>query len=68
MTVRSRRLAYGVRIHVPGFRPDDDAFSIEPGGSREIDLRAVTPDAVLGGELSAINLAGRVPITMAAGA
>ncbi len=65
MTVRSRRLAYGVRVHAPGFRPDDDAFSIEPGGSREIDLRAVTPDAVLGGELSAINLAGRVPITMA---
>ena len=33
----SRRLAYGVRVHAPGFAPDDDAFSIEPGTTRERD-------------------------------
>jgi beta-mannosidase len=73
LTVRSRRLAYGVRIHAPGFAPDDDAFSIEPGGSRQIDLRPRAPherdasDTRLGGELSALNLSGRLPIAMAAG-
>ncbi len=67
VTVRSQRLAYGVRLHAPGFAPDDDAFSIEPGGSREIDVRPATPDVRFGGELSAINLAGRVPIVAVAG-
>ena len=42
LTVTSRRLAYGVRIHAPGFVPSDDAFSVEPGGSRRIRLQ---PDA-----------------------
>ena len=67
LTVDTRRLAYGVRIHAPGFVPDDDAFSIEPGGSRQVDLRARTPDARFGGELTAINLAGRLPISPVAG-
>ena len=67
LRVGSRRLAYGVRIHAPGFAPDDDAFSVEPGGSRQVDLRPRTPDARFGGELSAINLAGRLPIPMVAG-
>ena len=67
LTVRSRRLAYGVRIHAHGFVPDDDAFSVEPGGSRLVDLRPGSADARFGGELSAINLAGRLPISLAAG-
>ncbi len=67
LTVDTRRLAYGVRIHAPGFVPDDDAFSIEPGGSRQVDLHPRTPDARFGGELTAINLAGRVPISPVAG-
>jgi beta-mannosidase len=66
LTVRSRRLAYGVRIHAPGFAADDDAFSVEPGGSREVDLRPRTPDLRFSGELSAINLTGRLPISMVA--
>ena len=33
LRVTSRRLAYGVRVHAPGFAPDDDAFSIEPGAT-----------------------------------
>jgi beta-mannosidase len=67
LTVGSRRLAYGVRIHAAGFVADDDAFSVEPGGTREIDLRPLQPESRFGGELSALNLAGRVPVSMAAG-
>ncbi len=66
LTVRSRRLAYGVRIHAPGYVPGDDAFSVEPGGAREIDLRPIRPDARFGGELSALNLAGRLPLPVGA--
>ncbi len=39
LRVTSRRLAYGVRIHADGFEAADDAFSIEPGGSRTVELR-----------------------------
>ncbi len=63
LVIASRRLAYGVRIHVPGFFPSDDAFSVEPGGSRVIRLEPTAPDRVFaGGGLTAINLLGRVPI------
>ena len=34
LTRRSRRLAYGVRVHAAGFAADDDAFSVEPGGAQ----------------------------------
>ena len=67
VTVESRRLAYGVRIHVDGFVPDDDAFSVEPGGTHEVDLRPIRSETRFSGELSALNLAGRVPVLMAAG-
>jgi beta-mannosidase len=63
LTVASRRLAYGVRIHVPGFAPSDDAFSVEPGGARTVALhpsRAGQPFA--GGGITALNLTGRVAI------
>ena len=65
VSVSTRRLAYGVRIRVPGFVPDDDAFSVEPGHVRAIGLR---PDgeapATGGGHLTAVNLAGRVAISL----
>ncbi|HTX10887.1 MAG TPA: hypothetical protein VME22_19850 [Solirubrobacteraceae bacterium] len=44
VTVTSRRLAYGVRLHIPGFVPDDDAFGIEPGHARTIELRRAGDD------------------------
>jgi beta-mannosidase len=63
LAISSRRLAYCVRIDAPGFTPADDAFSIAPGGTREVVLRrdgaagdAATPAATL----TALNLAGRV--------
>lgn len=63
LLVASRRLAYGVRIHVPGFATSDDAFSVEPGGTRTVTLTPLTPATAFGdGSLSALNLRGRVTI------
>ena len=56
LSVRSRRFAYGVRVHFPGFRPTEDAFSIEPGGERRTVLLQSDDDAVYdGGWLTAIT-------------
>jgi beta-mannosidase len=63
LLVSSRRFAYGVRLHVPGFRGEDDAFSVEPGGSRRIALRRVGDGDAAAGSLSALNLLGRVAVT-----
>ncbi|HLH66941.1 MAG TPA: hypothetical protein VKV27_14685 [Solirubrobacteraceae bacterium] len=38
--LQSRRVAYAVRVHAPGLEPDDDAFTIEPGGERVLTLRS----------------------------
>ena len=63
LTVTSRRLAYGVRIHAAGFSSSDDAFSVEPGGARTIALVPSGPGVRFdGGLLTALNLAGRVVI------
>jgi hypothetical protein len=62
LTVRARRLAYGVRVHVPGFAADDDAFSVEPGHDRILQLRGSDGLAFPGGALTALNLDGTVPI------
>jgi beta-mannosidase len=63
LRVRSRRFAYGVRVHAPGFAPSDDAFSIEPGGERTVLLRRREDAAAYaGGALTALNLDGRVRI------
>jgi len=64
LTVRTRRLAQGVRVHAPGFRADDDAFSLEPGGALRLLLRPRHPAAALAGAaLTALNLSGRVRIS-----
>jgi beta-mannosidase len=61
LSLSARRLAYCVRVHAPGFTPDDDAFSLEPGRERVVRLRPSRPDAVFsGGELTAVNLQGQV--------
>ena len=61
--VESQRFAYGVRIHCPGFRAADNAFSIEPGGLRRVELTRVAADGeASGATLSALNLAGRVAL------
>ena len=66
LTVRSRRLAHGVRVHAPGFDADDNAFSIEPGGTRSISLQPVSDMAASGsGCITAVNLADPVVIDIA---
>lgn len=63
LAIRSRRLAYGVRIHATGFTAVDDAFSVEPGGTRRVALRPLDPGREFGGgTMTALNLVGRVPI------
>lgn len=63
LVVRAHRLAYGVRVHVEGFTPSDDAFFVEPGRERVVLLRADEPGAeVVGGFLTALNLQGRVKL------
>jgi beta-mannosidase len=63
LRVQSRRFAYGVRIHVPGFGPEDDAFSIEPGRERIVRLRPhEAAGEFAGGAVTALNLDGRVRI------
>ncbi len=63
VTVSTRRFAYGVRVRVPGFVAEDDAFSIEPGHGRELRLYPVGDAATpSGGHLTALNLAGRVAL------
>jgi beta-mannosidase len=63
LTVRSRRLAHGVRVHVRGFAASDDAFSIEPGAARTVELHPCDPGTVFeGGTLTALNLSGSLEI------
>jgi hypothetical protein len=61
MTVSSRRLAYGVRIGAAGWTADDDAFCVEPGGSRAVLLRS-DDERPFEGALTALNLEGRVAV------
>jgi beta-mannosidase len=63
LTIRSERLAYGVRVQTPRFTPEDDAFSVEPGGERVIGLRPTEPGAEFGGgSLTALNMNAPVKI------
>lgn len=62
LRIASRRLAYGVRVHVEGHAPNDDAFALEPGVVRTI---ALLPADAVAEELppvsiSALNLEGRL--------
>jgi beta-mannosidase len=61
LTLSARRLVYGVRVNIPGHVPEDDAFCLEPGHERMLRLRAVDPEADLGGaSVQALNLSGRL--------
>ncbi len=63
LTIRSRRLAFGVSVATDGFDPDDDHFSVEPGGERSVLLRPHEPGREFAGaELTALNLDGRVRV------
>ncbi len=63
VTVTTERLAWGVRIHAPGFRADDDAFVVVPGMPRTVRLRPTAEGASLrGATVTALNLIGEAPI------
>ncbi len=63
LSIRTTRLAQGVRIHLDGARRSDDAFSIEPGHTREIVLRPSGSGIdITRGSVTALNLVGSVPI------
>jgi beta-mannosidase len=65
LTVRTRRLAHGVRIHARGFDASDDAFSIEPGGERRILLRPRSDAPEIADvAVTALNLHGRARAAM----
>jgi beta-mannosidase len=62
----TRRLVWGLRVHVPGFIPDDDAFSIEPGHARMLTLRPRAISAPFtSGAITALNLDGRIHFGLA---
>jgi beta-mannosidase len=63
VTVATERLAWGVRIHAPGFRAEDDAFVVVPGMPRAVRLWPIADGAVLAGaSVTALNLIGEAPI------
>jgi beta-mannosidase len=65
LTLTSRRLAYGVEIHAPGFLASDDGFSIEPGGERLVTLLPNgSDDSTEPGRISAVNMSARVKIAL----
>jgi len=56
LSVSTRRFAQFVSIDVPGFRPDDSWFHLEPGGSATIGLHRVSPgDGPPKGQVRALN-------------
>ncbi len=65
LRLHSHRIAYGVRVHLPGLLPRDDALTLEPGVAREILLEPAAdrlPDLAASGALTALNLDGRVRV------
>ena len=56
VTLRARRVVYGVRLARTGFVPEDDAFSIEPGHSRTILMRPASRPAQLAAAGAAVTV------------
>ncbi len=65
LAVGSSRLAYGVRLHAPGYLAEDDSFSVEPGHERIVRLVPEAGGEWRGGSATALNLRGRVSIAAA---
>jgi beta-mannosidase len=57
LVVRSRRLAYAVRVEVSGATSDDDYFNVAPGAERRLSLSHEGPFESLRGALRAHNSA-----------
>jgi beta-mannosidase len=62
VVLESERLAWGVRIEVPGFVAADDAFVLVPGAPRTVLLAPAPGASLRGGAVTALNLIGEAPI------
>ena len=63
LTISTERLLYGVRLDFPGYEPEDNAFSVEPGIPRVICLRpSARQTGSVSGSLTALNLSGSLSI------
>ncbi len=60
VTLATARFVDGARVSAAGYEPDDDAFPVEPGGTRTVLLRGDAPWA--GGTVRALNLRGAVAL------
>ncbi len=63
----ARRFVYGCRIVIPGHVPEDNGFSLEPGYPRHVRLAAAGASEQPIGEVSAVNLEGRLRIAPGVG-
>ena len=63
IAIDCERLLYGVFLQIPGYEPEDNAFTVEPGIQRVIHARPVVSDEnFVGGTLNALNLNATVAI------
>jgi hypothetical protein len=63
VSLQSRALTYGTRVHMAGYEGDDDAFCLEPGHGRVLTLSPSDGEAVTGSvTVTALNLAA--PLTL----
>jgi beta-mannosidase len=66
LTLRSRRLVYGLRVEAAGLTAADDAFSLEPGQERRLELAAAGAEEPGGSiALTALNMRGRITVSLA---
>ncbi len=64
LSLKSRRFAYGLRVQGP-LTPEDDAFSLEPGGTRRLTLNPMGSQEPTGAvALTALNMQGRVTVAL----
>jgi len=64
LLLETERFAHAIAIEIDGFVPDDNYFSLEPGDTRRIGLRATTGAAQLWGRVSALNGSDSAPVIL----
>ncbi len=66
LTLSSTRLAFGVRVDVPGYTPAEDCICLEPGVARCLTLKPGGDGerSLRAGRVSALNMVGSVRLTV----
>ena len=62
LTVTTERFAQSVHVEVIGWRPSDNYFHLEPGGTRTVLLSPERPAARFAGDVTALNVLAPVKI------